>query len=221
MTKNRRLSLLIGFFLITAPLLIKSAGNYKQSGHTSPETSVGFLKIAGQNAIDNFVSAARAQIGTTVSYDPTYRTLKYPNGDVPIESGVCTDVVIRALRSSLNLDLQKLVHEDMQAHFSQYPRQWGLTRTDKNIDHRRVLNLQTYFQRKGYELPISSRPEDFKAGDLVTAIIPPNLPHIMIVSDKTAPITQRPLVIHNIGRGTREEDRLFEFKMTGHYRIAL
>ena len=118
MTKNRRLSLLIGFFLITAPLLIKSAGNYKQSGHTSPETSAGLLKVAGQNVIDNFVNAARAQIGTTVSYDPTYRTLKYPNGDVPIESGVCTDVLIRALRSSLNLDLQKLVHEDMQAHFS-------------------------------------------------------------------------------------------------------
>jgi len=200
MNKNTKSCLLIGCCLLVMPLFVKPV--QPQNQHV-------------------LVNAARAQIGTTVSYDPTYRTLKYPNGDVPIEAGVCTDVVIRALRSSLNLDLQKLVHEDMLAHFSDYPRQWGLKKTDKNIDHRRVLNLQTYFKRKGYELPISGKPEDFKAGDLVTAIIPPNLPHIMIVSNKTAPLTRRPLVIHNIGSGTREEDRLFEFTMTGHYRLSM
>ncbi|MDD5272080.1 MAG: DUF1287 domain-containing protein [Methylovulum sp.] len=167
------------------------------------------------------VKAARAQIGITVSYDPAYRTLSYPNGDVPIETGVCTDVLIRALRSSAGIDLQKAIHEDMQAHFAHYPKQWRLKGTDKNIDHRRVLNLQTYFKRRGYPVPLSTQPEDFKAGDLVTATIPPNLPHIMIVSDKTTASSRRPLVIHNIGNGVQEEDRLFAFKITGHYRINL
>jgi len=166
----------------------------------------------------DFVKAARAQIGKTLSYDPAYRTLAYPNGDVPIAAGVCTDVVIRALRVSAGIDLQQAVHEDMQAHFAQYPKQWRLKGTDKNIDHRRVLNLQAYFKRQGFAIPLSEKPEDFKAGDLVTATIPPNLPHIMVVSDKTSR-NGRPLAIHNIGSGAREEDRLFEFKMTGHYRI--
>lgn len=172
-----------------------------------------------QQPLINFVNAARTQIGKTVRYDPTYYTLGYPNGDIPIEGGVCTDVVIRALRSSHKMDLQKLLHEDMQHAFSQYPKNWGLKNTDKNIDHRRVLNLQTYFKRKGYELPISSKAEDYQAGDLVTVLLPANLPHIMIVSDKSTPTSNTPLIIHNIGNGTQEEDRLFEFKITGHYRI--
>jgi hypothetical protein len=136
-----------------------------------------------------------------------------------MEGGVCTDVVIRALRASHQMDLQQLVHDDMQHAFSHYPKHWGLKGTDKNIDHRRVLNLQTYFKRKGYELPISTTPTDYQAGDLVTVLLPANLPHIMIVSDKTAAMTNTPLIIHNIGNGTQEEDRLFEFKITGHYRI--
>ena len=147
--------------------------------------------------------------------------MRYPNGDVPLESGVCTDVVIRALRSSHNMDLQKLVHEDMQKALARYPKKWGQKSTDKNIDHRRVLNLQTYFKRKAYELPISKNPQDYQAGDLVTVTLPGNLPHIMVVSDKNALMTTTPLVIHNIGAGTQEENRLFEFEMTGHYRIPL
>lgn len=164
------------------------------------------------------VEAARAQIGKTVLYDPSYRTLSYPNGDVPLNSGVCTDVVIRALRTGLQIDLQARVHEDMRRNFGRYPKNWGLKKPDKNIDHRRVANLQTYFKRQGYELPISDNPADYQPGDLVTSIVPPNLPHIMIVSDRTT-FSGRPFVIHNIGAGTREEDRLFEFKITGHYRI--
>jgi uncharacterized protein len=171
--------------------------------------------------IGSFVNAARNQIGKTVRYDPAYYTLSYPNGDLPMEGGVCTDVVIRALRSSMNMDLQKLLHDDMQRAFAQYPKHWGLKTTDKNIDHRRVLNLQTYFKRMGYELPISDNPNDYQAGDLVTVLLPNNLPHIMVVSDKTALLSYTPLVIHNIGDGTQEEDRLFEFKMTGHFRIPL
>lgn len=167
----------------------------------------------------NIVSAARSQIGKTTRYDPKYYALSYPKGDVPIEAGVCTDVVIRALRESLGLDLQKLVHEDMKSSFSSYPQNWGLKRTDKNIDHRRVPNLQTYFKRSGWSLPVSTQPADYRPGDLVTCIVPPNLPHIMIVSDR-ASSAGRPLVVHNIGDGTQEEDRLFEFKITGHYRIS-
>ncbi|MDD1605501.1 MAG: DUF1287 domain-containing protein [Methylococcaceae bacterium] len=177
------------------------------------------IKAVAAEPLASFVNAARTQIGKTVRYDPTYYTLSYPNGDMPIEGGVCTDVVVRALRSSLNMDLQKLVHDDMQRAFTRYPKHWGLKSTDKNIDHRRVLNLQTYFKREGYELPISSKAEDYQAGDLVTVLLPANLPHIMIVSDKTAPTSHTPLIIHNIGNGTQEEDRLFEFKITGHYRI--
>jgi hypothetical protein len=144
--------------------------------------------------------------------------LAYPGGDVPLETGVCSDVAVRALRQALGLDLQKLVHEDMKLHFAQYPRNWGLKKPDRNIDHRRVPNLQTYFKRCGWSLPISKAPGDYQAGDLVTCIVPPRLPHIMVVSDRTNS-SGRPLVIHNIGAGTHEEDRLFEFEITGHYRV--
>jgi uncharacterized protein len=164
--------------------------------------------------------AARAQIGKTVRYDPSYRALDYPNGDLPIEVGVCTDVVVRALRASLGMDLQKLVHEDMKRNFSHYPQNWGLKRPDRNIDHRRVPNLQAYFKRNGWDLPISKNPQNYQPGDLVTCIVPPNLAHIMIVSDRTNGAGQ-PLVIHNIGAGAQEEDRLFEFKITGHYRVPI
>lgn len=177
------------------------------------------LKLSAEATPAGIAHAARGQIGKTLCYDPSYRTLDYPNGDVPIEGGVCTDVVVRALRTSLSMDIQKLVHEDMKDNFARYPQNWGLKAPDKNIDHRRVPNLQTYFTRKGYELRVSNRSEDYKAGDLVTCIVPPNLPHIMIVSDQTNAAGQ-PLVIHNIGSGTQEEERLFEFKITGHYRIT-
>jgi uncharacterized protein YijF (DUF1287 family) len=181
-------------------------------------TSSWPVKAVEESKPASIVRAARGQIGKTVSYDPSYRALAYPNGDVPIEAGVCTDVIVRALRSSLGMDLQKLVHEDMKLHFSSYPQNWKLKGPDKNIDHRRVPNLQAYFKRSGFELPISKDPQDYKAGDIVTCIVPPNLPHVMIVSDRTNKVGW-PLVLHNIGAGAQEEDRLFEFKITGHYRI--
>ena len=165
----------------------------------------------------NVVTAAHAQIGKTVRYDPAYRKLDYPSGDVPIESGVCTDVVIRALRSGPGIDLQQRVHEDMKGNFAQYPKNWGLKKPDPNIDHRRVPNLQTYFKCSGWEIEAKDGVRTFQAGDLVTCIVPPNLPHIMIVSDKSSP-TGRRLVLHNIGKGTQEEDRLADFRITGQYR---
>ena len=168
---------------------------------------------------EKIIAAARKQVGVTTSYDPAYVTLDYPNGDIPRDRGVCTDVLIRALRDGLSQDLQKLVNEDMRKNFGVYPKQWGLSKPDKNIDHRRVPNLQTYFKRKGCQLPKPKGDDTsvFQPGDIVTCMVPPNLPHVMVVSDqKTA--NGKPLVIHNIGAGAREEDCLTRFPITGHYR---
>lgn len=162
---------------------------------------------------------ARRQIGVTVEYDSAYVRLAYPGGDVPVERGVCTDVVIRALRL-LDFDLQKEVHEDMKRNFAAYPKLWGLKRPDKNIDHRRVPNLQTFFKRRGWGLPVTENPADYKPGDLVTSLVGGSLPHIMIVSDRRN-AEGVPLVIHNIGAGTEEEDCLFAFPLSGHYRVRL
>ncbi len=169
-------------------------------------------------AASPIVAAARGQIGKTIIYDPSYVGLKYPGGDVPIEKGVCTDVIVRAFRDALDMDLQKLVHQDMRIAFSKYPKIWGLKRPDRNIDHRRVPNLQRYFQRKGFSLAVTRQMRDYLPGDVVTCMVPPNRPHIMIVSDRRTP-AGLPLVIHNIGGGTQEENQLFEFPLTGHYRI--
>ncbi len=168
------------------------------------------------------VKAARSQIGITQSYDPQYTKLAYPNGDVEKSKGVCTDVVIRALRDAHQMDLQQLVHEDMAKNFSLYPKIWGLKKTDKNIDHRRVPNLQVYFKRHWKSLALTRDVSQFQAGDVVTVMLPGNLPHIMLVSDKKEiDLLNRltaPLVIHNIGRGTQEEASLLTYKITGHYR---
>ncbi len=164
----------------------------------------------------SLASAAESQVGKTLHYDPAYVKLDYPGGDVPLERGVCTDVVVRAMRE-VGIDLQAAVHEDMSADFGEYPRNWGLTRPDPNIDHRRVPNLRTYFQRTGKALSVSDRPEDYWPGDIVTWDVA-GRPHIGIVSTIPAPDGRRYCITHNIGSGTRVEDRLFEFEITGHYR---
>jgi hypothetical protein len=154
----------------------------------------------------------------TKSYDGAYTKLDYPGGDVPMERGVCTDVVIRSFRK-LGLDLQQLVHDDMARAFEKYPQQWGLRKPDTNIDHRRVPNLMRFFERSGKKIAVSKKPEDYQPGDLVTCLVPPHLPHIMIVSDVPSSADPKRLqVIHNIGGGAQLEDRLFDFELTGHYR---
>ena len=137
-------------------------------------------------------------------------------GDIPDDVGVCTDLIVRAYRS-VGMDLQQLVHEDMQANFRRYPDIWGLRTTDANIDHRRVPNLQVFFERHGEALEISADQSTYAAGDLVTWLLPGNLPHIGIVSDAVVSDGERPLIIHNIGNGPREEDMLFSYPITGHY----
>ena len=163
--------------------------------------------------------AARDQVGVTVTYDPAYVALEFPGGDLPRDRGVCTDVVIRALRDGWGIDLQLAVNRDMKADFSAYPAFWGLTRTDRNIDHRRVPNLQTLFARIGAEQRLDEGPAPFLPGDIVTWKLPGNLDHIGIVSDQRTP-DGTPLILHNIGRGAQEEDILFAYPMTGHYRIG-
>jgi uncharacterized protein len=165
------------------------------------------------------IAAARKQVGVTVQYDPAYSALKFPGGDVPRAKGVCTDVVIRAYRDAFNIDLQALVNADMKANFGLYPKIWSLSRADKNIDHRRVPNLQVFLKRQGAALPLSNKPGDWQPGDIFTSMVGGRLPHIGIVSDRKEGST--PLAIHNIGRGTQEENVLFAHKLTGHFRWKL
>ena len=169
------------------------------------------------DTVRDVIQAARAQIGRTVIYDGSYRRIAYPGGDVPLERGVCTDVLVRAFRA-VGVDLQVLVHEDMQSAFSQYPKTWGLSRPDANIDHRRVPNLAVFFRRHGISLRPTKTPSDYIPGDIVTWMLPSGYPHIGLVSDSWSPGHERPLVIHNIGRGTQEEDVLLTYHVTGHYR---
>jgi uncharacterized protein YijF (DUF1287 family) len=169
---------------------------------------------------ERLIAAARGQVGVTTIYDPTFVKLAYPSGDLPPERGVCTDVIVRAYRDAFGIDLQRLVHEDMIANFKSYPAVWGLKAPDASIDHRRVLNLRIFFRRKGRELPISHSPDDYTPGDLVTQELPGGLPHIVVVSDARSQDGARPLVIHNIGQGTRIEDTLFVYRITGHYRYG-
>ena len=167
--------------------------------------------------VERVIAAAVAQTGQPTRYDGSYRRIPYPGGDVPPDVGVCTDVVIRAYRAA-GVDLQLRVHEDMSRAFSAYPSLWGLERPDANIDHRRVPNLQTYFRRKGAEAAVTRDPRDYAAGDLVTWMLPGNLPHIGLVTDRRSIDGSRPLIVHNIGNGPEIEDMLFDFTVTGHYR---
>jgi len=154
-----------------------------------------------------------------VRYDPSYFKMDYPNGDVPPGKGVCTDVVVRAYRK-VGIDLQKQIHEDMKANFAKYPskRIWGLSTTDRNIDHRRVLNQQAFFTRKGKSLPVSDKAGDYKTGDLVTWDLGGGVPHIGIVVARSSRDGKRPLIVHNVGAGQVLQDCLFAWKITGHYR---
>jgi uncharacterized protein YijF (DUF1287 family) len=177
----------------------------------------GFREGEPADFSKNLSAAAIERTNHDVRYDGSYRLIPYPNGDVPDDVGVCTDVVIRSYRK-LGIDLQKDIHEDMSAAFEKYPEKWGLKKPDPNIDHRRVLNFMTLFQRKGIILPVSDDADDYLPGDLVTWLIPGNLPHIGIVVNKRSPRGNRYMVVHNIGRGPKLEDILFSYKITGHYR---
>ena len=178
---------------------------------------IGLSHAQTPSFAERLVQAAMERTKLTVRYEPAYVRLDYPNGDVPADTGVCTDEIVRSYRA-LGFYLQKLVHEDMKRAFAAYPKIWGLKSTDKNIDHRRVPNLQTFFKRRGASLPVTQNAADYKPGDLITCTVPPHLPHIAIVVPAPDGGTT-PWIVHNIGQGPKCENRLFEFPLTGHYRF--
>ena len=177
-----------------------------------------FNTALGQSTFSDKLSTAALELTKqNVMYDPSYFTITYPNGDVPSDKGVCTDVIVRAYRK-LGIDLQKEVHEDMQSHFDQYPKSWGLKKTDTNIDHRRVPNLMVFFSRHGTVKFLSKKPEDYVPGDLVCWNLGGGVTHIGIVVNQKSTDGERYLIVHNIGAGQVLADCLFEFKIIGHYR---
>lgn len=178
----------------------------------------GFSAMTSESPATALVAAAIQRTTQQVRYDGSYLRIGYPGGDVPADTGVCTDVVIRSYRR-LGIDLQQRVHEDMRAHFADYPQNWGLERPDSNIDHRRVPNLRRFFERHGQSLSVSDKAADYRPGDLVTWMLPGNLPHIGIVSDQFGE-SANPLIVHNIGAGPQLEDVLFAYQVSGHYRYA-
>jgi len=197
------------FFLIPCTILL-CVSSFAQNGALTESQRREFLRKLSDAAIE--------RTSHTVRYDPAYVSIPYPGGDVPADTGVCTDEIIRSYRA-LGIDLQKEVHEDMKANFAAYPNQprWKQHHTDTNIDHRRVPNLMVFFTRKGETLPITNKSEDYTPGDLITWDLGGNVPHIGIVVDIKS-TTGRYLVVHNIGQGPRAEDVLFLWKITGHYR---
>lgn len=177
-----------------------------------------FVFAQSRSADKNLSACALELTKQDVVYDPSYFSIDYPNGEIPANKGVCTDVIIRAYRK-IGIDLQKRVHEDMKAHFDAYPKNWGLKTTDTNIDHRRVPNLMTFFKRQDTEKSITKKPKDYKPGDVVSWRLNNGLTHIGIVVDRKSKDGKRPLIVHNIGGGQVLADCLFDFKIIGHYRF--
>ena len=164
------------------------------------------LSVREDQRAGRLIARARRQIGVTTSYDPAYVALDYPGGDVPRDRGVCIDVIIRAYRDAFEFDFQEHVHRDMAANFAQYPKRWGLTRTDRNIDHRRVPNIETWLVRHGHELAAN----DWQPGVMITCRVGGTLPHIGILSSRKD-ARGRWKAIHNIGLGTLEDSRIWAY----------
>lgn len=198
------------FATLVAALLLFATSSAAQTQTT--------VLTARQELLKKLVAAAEERTHHTVRYEPAYVRIPYPGGDVPGDTGVCTDEVIRSYRA-VGIDLQKEVHEDMEKNFSAYPQQrrWLATRPDTNIDHRRVPNLMVFFSRKGESLGVTKNPADYLPGDIVTWDLGGNVPHIGIVVDEKSE-GPRHMIVHNIGQGPRREDVLFAWKITGHYR---
>ncbi len=211
------------FLLLAAVLLLtgcRAIGSPQTIQLPDHDLQAAIQVKANATPLDKLNASAIEQTTYTTSYDPAYVKLDYPNGDVPKETGVCSDVVVRAFRSA-GIDLQKELHEDMARNFVKYPKKWGARKPDKNIDHRRVPNLMTWFARQGKELPITKTDQDYQPGDVVAWELDSGLVHIGLVSKiKVEGVegSQRYAIAHNIGAGARLEDVLFQWKIIGHYR---
>ena len=190
----------------------------KAAGQAAAVETLTRRPVSDTPQIKRIVDSAIEQTRLTFEYDPSYAKLDYPNGDVPIQRGVCADVIVRAFRNA-GIDLQKEVHQDMTRNFSSYPAKWGARKPDSNIDHRRVPNLMTLFERKSRSLPITRKSADYSPGDVVAWELDNKLLHIGLVTDAVAGETQNYLVVHNIGAGARIEDVLMAWKIIGHYRM--
>ncbi len=173
-----------------------------------------------ENHSSNKLAQAAIELtkGPYVTYDPTYQSIPYPNGDVAPDRGVCADVVVRAFRA-VGLDLQQLIHEDIKANFHVYPKKWGLRAPDPNIDHRRVPNLMTWFERHSQSLSTAENINEYLPGDVVAWELSDGRPHIGMVVDGFG-ANGWPLVVHNIGNGQEKANVLFSWKVVGHYRYA-
>jgi uncharacterized protein YijF (DUF1287 family) len=215
-------------FLVTAIFSIcisagcHGGGSMEKQFGGGPFSSTDFerppISEIAPDTVRQIIVSAKEQLTVTTGYTQEYRVIPYPGGDLPPETGACTDVLIRAFRKA-GVDLQKEVHEDMATSFSSYPQRWGLTSTDTNIDHRRVPNIQTFFVRKGKAMSISRGGDNYRPGDVVTWDLDgKGMTHIGLVSNVWNDREKRYLIIHNIGGGVAEEDRLFAWKIIGHYR---
>jgi uncharacterized protein YijF (DUF1287 family) len=204
-------------------LVLVSTGCRSTSNHISSKAVLPInpvLKSLPQKSspqLKKVIDSAIAQVGVTTSYDPAYVNIGYPGGDVPESTGVCSDVLVRAFRSA-GIDLQKEVHEDMNRSWDEYPKRWGLSKPDSNIDHRRVLNLMKYFERRGKAVPITDEPDDYLPGDIVSWDLGGGIYHIGLVTNMLSESQRRCLIVHNIGAGTRLEDVLLNWTVKGHYR---
>jgi|ERR1051325_2950450 uncharacterized protein YijF (DUF1287 family) len=205
----------LGLLLLTAAGCQRSF--QKPAADTPPATVAQPLRATASPQLKQFIEAAIEQSKVTTGYDPAYVKLDYPNGDVASDTGVCSDVVVRAFRK-VGLDLQKELHEDMTRAWSEYPKKWGARGTDSNIDHRRVLNLDTYFTRQGKSLPVSDDRADYLPGDVVAWELSEGVEHIGIMTNLASVSDKHYLVVHNIGAGARIEDVLMAWKIIGHYR---
>jgi len=204
-------------------ILVISANCQRRSRRLSLQTSTPApatqkpLPSNSSPQLKQLVASAIDQTKVTTGYDPSYVGIAYPGGDVPLETGVCSDVVVRAFRKA-GIDLQKEIHDDMTRAWSVYPRKWGASRPDSNIDHRRVLNLMTYFERQGKTLPITTNRDDYLPGDIVTWDLSSGTEHVGVVVNAWSDVGKGYMIVHNIGAGARSEDVLLNWKITGHYR---
>lgn len=196
-------------------VLLGTAAGLLGCGTAQSPTAPTRPHLQSSDRAAKLIATARTQVGVTLRYDPAYTVLPFPGGDVPREKGVCTDVVIRAYREAFGIDLQALVNADMRRNFAAYPRKWGLTRPDPSIDHRRVPNLARFLARMGAALPVPADGKGWQPGDIFTSA-PGTATHIGIVSD--VPGARGPMILHNIGRGAREEDALLDWPITGRFR---
>jgi hypothetical protein len=214
-TVVRFIALLIGVLAAGGCDVVRSS---RQEVALPPRQLEAAMQVAADAApLDKLNANAIEQTTQTTGYDPSYVKLEYPNGDVPLETGVCADVIVRAFRKA-GIDLQKELHEDMTAAFARYPKKWGAKKPDRNIDHRRVPNLMTWFERRGKSLPVTQNGRDYMPGDVVTWVLSDGRPHTGLVSKIKVDGTDRYAVVHNIGLGARLEDVLFQWGISGHYR---